>query len=165
MDGWKGVLFQTSNSLTDARFRFEHLICRYGIPQPIVLDNGTENMDFTKSLLELRRPEQRRTHVMKTMLFRPSSTSLMCFCTSIRSWIPKVREFVRGWKKCYHPLLSSLYFVIRAIGSLLASQGSRKQHGVGGGSILGVSHTSTTRVKKCCRLSSGINACSRFELK
>lgn len=46
--GVEGRALQTLESLVVARFCSK----MSGIPQQIVLDNGTENFDFTKSLLE-----------------------------------------------------------------------------------------------------------------
>jgi hypothetical protein len=53
LSGWvEGRALKEKSSLEVATFIYEDLICRHGLPQKIVMDGGTENMDVTKSLLE-----------------------------------------------------------------------------------------------------------------
>jgi len=51
--GWvEGRALRELNSLSAAKFIYEDVVCRHGLPRRIVLDGGVENQDMTKSLLE-----------------------------------------------------------------------------------------------------------------
>jgi hypothetical protein len=53
LSGWiEGRALKERNSLEVASFIYEDIICRHGLPRKIVMDNGKENLDLTKSLLE-----------------------------------------------------------------------------------------------------------------
>lgn len=53
LSGWvEGRALKALNSLEVASFIYEEIICRHGLPRSIVMDNGAENLDLTKSLLK-----------------------------------------------------------------------------------------------------------------
>jgi hypothetical protein len=53
LSGWvEGRALKEKSSLEVASFIYEEIICRHGLPRRVVMDNGRENLDLTKSLLE-----------------------------------------------------------------------------------------------------------------
>ena len=51
--GWvEGRAIDTANSLNVSKFLYEEVVCQHGCPSRIVQDDGRENMDMTKDLLE-----------------------------------------------------------------------------------------------------------------
>jgi hypothetical protein len=59
LSGWvEGRAIKVANSRNVAKFIYEDIICRHGSPLRIVMDNGAENLDLTKDLLERYRIRQ-----------------------------------------------------------------------------------------------------------
>jgi hypothetical protein len=53
LSGWMEVYTLKNNiSLEVGIFLYEEVIYRYGLPQKFIMDNGPENQDIIKSLLE-----------------------------------------------------------------------------------------------------------------
>jgi transposase InsO family protein len=53
LSGWvEARALKNNTSLEVGTFLYEEVICRHGLPQKFVMDNGPENQDITKSLLE-----------------------------------------------------------------------------------------------------------------
>jgi len=59
LSGWvEGRALTAKDSKSVAKFIYEDVICRHGCPKRIVMDQGTENLDLTKDLLERHRIRQ-----------------------------------------------------------------------------------------------------------
>ncbi len=59
LSGWvEGRAIDAANSYNVAKFIYEDIICRHGCPLRIVMDQGSENMDLMKDLLEHYRIQQ-----------------------------------------------------------------------------------------------------------
>ena len=53
LSGWvEARALRRADSHSVATFIYEDLICRHGLPQRVVMDGGSENLGFTKTLLE-----------------------------------------------------------------------------------------------------------------
>ena len=51
----KGRALARATSKNVAKFIYEEVICHHGCPKRIVMDQGTENLDLTRDLLEKHR--------------------------------------------------------------------------------------------------------------
>ena len=59
LSGWvEGRALARVSSKNVAKFIYEEVICRHGCPKRIVMDQGTENLNLTKDLLEKHRIKQ-----------------------------------------------------------------------------------------------------------
>ena len=60
------------NSYNVAKFLYEDVLCRHGCPKRIIMDQGRENLDLTKDLIE-------RYHIQGTTVstFHPQANGLV----------------------------------------------------------------------------------------
>jgi hypothetical protein len=65
LSGWvEGRAIENADSYNVAKFLFEDVLSRHGSPVRIVLDDGRENLDLTRDLIDRYYSKERLCHLI-----------------------------------------------------------------------------------------------------